>query len=106
MEPIVTNVFPKQPREVRWFSISFADLLAAYNDTPRVNAPIEFVEWPAETGAIVLVEQVFNPATGLLNILVGEGLTGTTYLVTMLLHTVSGQRLEHQVRVKVKEETK
>jgi len=103
---LITNVFPKQPREVRWFSISYADLLAAYADTPRVNTPVEFVEWPAEAGAVILVEQVFNPVTGLLSILVGEGLTGTTYLVTTLLHTISGQRLEHQVRIKVKDETR
>jgi len=106
VEPIITNAFPKQPREVRWFSISFAELLAAYEDTPRAMNPIEFDTLPTGVGAVTLEEQVFNPTTGVLKILVGGGVDATSYLLTMWIHTTNSQRLEHQVTIKVREVTK
>jgi hypothetical protein len=98
--PVITNRFPKQPREIRWFTITFADLLLAYADTPRAIAPIEFDTIPA---GIAIDEQLFTPATGLLDLLISGGTDLTDYLLTVWLHTVSGQRIEHQVTVRVKE---
>lgn len=103
MAPIITNVFPKQPREVRWFTISFTEVLVAYQDTPRAVAPIEFEPLPTAPGSVTLEDQDFDSATGRLDILVGGGTDANNYLLTLWLHTTNGQRIEHQVTVKVRE---
>lgn len=106
MDPIITNEFPKQPREKCWFPISFAERLAALNDEPRALDPIEFDPMPSTAGAVVLESIAFDPSTKMIRILVSGGLHNKKYPLTMWLHTVSGQRLEHQVTIKVKEKTK
>lgn len=99
-EPIITNEFPKQPREVKWLPVSFAELLQAYADTPRALDPIELDPPPA---GITIEDHVFDPITGRLNILVSGGADNTKYKLTMWINTTSGQRLEHEIEVKVKE---
>ena len=101
MDPIITNVFPKQPRETRWYPINFGDRLTANNDTARAIAPIEFDTIPA---GVTLDDSEFDPQTNMLRILVSGGTDGQRYQLTMWLYTTSGQKLEHQVSIKVKEE--
>ena len=98
MTTIITNTFPKQPREVKWYAISFADLLAAMSDTPRATDPIEFDAIP---DGITLEDQEF--VDGVLNVLIAGGTDKTRYKLTVFLHTTSGQKIEHQVTVSVKE---
>lgn len=100
MEPIITNTFPKQPRETKWFPVSFAELLAAEGDTARAVDPIELDTVP---DGITVVNQVFDPVTGKFQLLVSGGVDGRTYTLTMWINTTSGQRLEHEIEVKVKE---
>lgn len=99
-EPIITDTFPKQPRETKWIAVSFAELLAAEGDTPRAVAPIELDTVP---DGIAVEDQVFDPVTGKLQLLVSGGTDGRTYTLTMWINTTSGQRLEHEIEVKVKE---
>lgn len=100
MEPIITDTFPKQPRETKWIAVSFAELLAAEGDTARAVDPIELDTVP---DGITVVDQVFDPVTGKLQLLVSGGTDGRTYTLTMWINTTSGQRLEHEIEVKVKE---
>ena len=100
MEPIITNEFPKQPREIKWLAVSFAEILAAYSDAARAVDPIELA--PAPSG-IVIDDHEFDPVSGLLQILVSGGTDGIKYVLTMWMHTESGQKLEHEITVKVKE---
>ena len=99
-EPIITNVFPKQPREKKWLQVSFAELLAAEGDTARAVDPIELDTVPA---GIVVEQQAFDAVTGRFQILVSGGLDGVTYTQTMWIHTTAGQRLEHEIEIKVRE---
>lgn len=102
-EPIITNTFPKQPREVRWCQVRFDEALQAHGDTARVVDPIEVEPLAAGPGALVLEQQVFDPATNRLNLLVSGGVDGERYTITMWIYTTSGQKLEHQISVRVKE---
>jgi hypothetical protein len=95
---IITNTFPKQPREVKWYAISFAELLAAMSDTPRATDPIEFDTIP---DGITLEAQEF--VDGVLNVLIAAGTDKTRYKLTVFLYTARGQKIEHQVTVYVKE---
>lgn len=99
-EPIITNTFPKQPRETKWFPVTFAELLAAEGDTARAVDPIELDTVP---DGITVVDQVFEPVTSKFQLLVSGGVDGRTYTLTMWINTTSGQRLEHEIEVKVKE---
>lgn len=101
MEPIITNEFPKQPRESRWCPVSFAEQLAAFNDTPRAVDPIELDPVP---DGITVLEQVFDTATNRYHVLVAGGVSGRKYKLTMWINTTSGQRLEHDITIKVKEQ--
>lgn len=96
----ITNIFFKQPREIKWVAISFAELIAAQEDPADPIGPITLDTIPA---GIVLEDQNFNIATGLLLLLLSGGEDNRTYLITMWLNTVGGQKLEHQVRIRVKE---
>jgi hypothetical protein len=98
--PTITNSFPKEPRETVWVPVSFAEQLAAHSDTARSVNPIEMDAIPP---GITLDTQVFTPSTGRLNLLVSGGVDGQRYLLTMWMNTTSGQRLEHQITIKVKE---
>lgn len=100
MEPIITDTFPKQPRETKWIAVSFAELLNAVGDTARAVNPIELDTVP---DGITVEDQVFDPVTGKLQLLVSGGTNGRTYTLTMWINTTSGQRLEHEIEVKVKE---
>lgn len=99
-EPIITNTFPKQPRETKWIAVSFAELLSAEGDTARAVDPIELDTVPDD---ITVVDQVFDPVTSKLQLLVSGGVDGRTYTQTMWINTTSGQRLEHEIEIKVKE---
>lgn len=100
MEPIITDTFPKQPRETIWVPISFAEMLAAKGDTARAVNPMELDTVP---DGITVVDQVFDPVTSKFQLLVSGGADGRTYELTMWINTTSGQRLEHEIEVKVKE---
>lgn len=100
MEPIITDTFPKQPRETKWIAVSFAELLAAEGDTARAVDPIELDTVP---DGITVVDQVFGPVTSKFQLLVSGGVDGRTYTLTMWINTTSGQRIEHEIEVKVKE---
>ena len=99
-DPVITDVFPKQPRETIWVPVSFADLLAALGDTPRAVDPIELDTVP--TG-ITVVDQVFDPVASIFRLLISGGTNGQTYLLTMWINTTSGERREHEITIKVKE---
>lgn len=100
MEPVITNTFEKQPREIKWIPISFAQLIEAQQDPARAMDPITLDDIPA---GLTLVDMQYDDATSRLRLQVSGGTDGQTYLLTMWIHTLSGQKLEHQVRVKVKE---
>jgi hypothetical protein len=99
-ETVITNTFPKEPRETVWVTVSFAEQLAANGDQARAVNPIEMDTVPP---GITLGAQVFTPETGRLNLLVIGGVDGQRYPLTMWMNTTSGQRLEHQITIKVKE---
>ena len=99
-EPIITDTFPKQPRETKWIAVSFAELLAAEGEPARAVDPIELDTVPE---GITVVDQVFDPVTSKFQLLVSGGTNGRTYTLTMWINTSSGQRLEHEIEVKVKE---
>lgn len=99
-EPIITDTFPKQPRETIWLPVSFAEMLASRGDTARAVDPIELDTMP---DGITVVDQVFDPVTSKLQLLVGGGVDGRTYKLSMWINTTSGQHIEHEIKVKVKE---
>jgi len=102
-EPIVTNVVPKQPRERIGVPIHFADVLESLGDTARLVDPIELD--PVPTG-ITVQSQSFNVGTSVFRMLVADGVTGRNYVLTVWINTASGGRYEHEVTIKVKEQTK
>ena len=102
-EPIITDVFPKQPREKIWVPIHFAELLESLGETVRLVDPIELD--PVPTG-ITIETQSFNAGTSVFRMLVAGGVTGRRYTLTVWINTVSGARHEHEVTIKVKEQTK
>lgn len=99
-EPIITNEFPKKPRETRWVTISFKDRLDAEGDTPAAMTPIELDAIP--TG-ITVAAQSFNPTTCILQLLVSGGQDKSDYPLTMWINTTRGQRLQHDIVIKVRE---
>ena len=101
--PIITNEFPKQPREVKWCAISFADLLAVLGDTARAVDPIELDTVP---DGITVLDQVFDPASSIFRLRISGGEHGRSYLLTMWINTTGGERREHEITIKVKEQTK
>jgi hypothetical protein len=102
-EPIVTDVFPKQPRERIWVPIHFSELLESLGEEARALDPIELD--PVPTG-ITIESQSFNVGTSVFRMLVAGGVTGRKYVLTVWINTVSGARHEHEVTIKVKEQTK
>jgi hypothetical protein len=100
-EPIITDVFPKQPRERIWVPIHFAELLESLGDTARLVDPIELDTVPA---GIVIESQSFNAGTSIFRMLVSGGVTGRNYVLTVWINTASGARHEHEVTIKVKEQ--
>lgn len=50
-----------------------------------------------------MAAQVFNPATYILQLLASGGLDKTDYPLTMWINTTSGQRLQHDIVIKVRE---
>lgn len=100
MEPIITDTFPKQPRETIWAPVSFADLLSALGDTPRAMDPIELDAVP---DGITVDQQVFDPVSSVFRLLVSGGTDGQSYLLTMWINTTGGERREHEITIKVKE---
>lgn len=108
MEPIVTDVFEKQPREIKRFPVSFAEYLAIHQVVPRAVDPITFDVVSPDDGSDTLAidDFDFNPSTGLLWIKFSAGLHNRKYLVTMWLHTDDGQKIEHEITVRVKEQLK
>jgi hypothetical protein len=101
-DPVITNQFPKQPRETIWVPVSFSDLLSELGDTARAFDPIELDTVP--TG-ITVDSQVFDPATSVFRVLVSGGTDGQSYLLTMWINTTSGERREHEITIKVKEKS-
>lgn len=101
-EPIITNIFPKKPRETRWFPISFKAQLEANGDTPRESSPIELGAVPA---GISIVSQVFTPGTAVFQMLISGGTDKKDYPLTMWIHTTRGQRLQHDIVISVREKT-
>lgn len=91
------DTFPKQPAEVRYYDVTYADLLKKNADTPRVVDPYEVIV-PA---GLTLVASSLN--NGVIKMLFGGGTSGTKYKVTTLLHTVAAQTLEHEIIIAVKD---
>lgn len=102
-EPIITDVFPKQPREKIWVPIHFSELLESMGDTARLVDPIELDAVHAD---LIIEVQSFNAGTSVFRMLVAGGVSGRKYTLTVWINTVSGARKEHEVTIKVKEQTK
>ena len=102
MEPVITNQFPKQPREKIWVPVSFAELLSALGDTARAVDPIELDTVPV---GITVDQQVFDPVASTFRLLISGGTDGQSYLLTMWINTTSGERREHEITIKVKEKS-
>ncbi len=97
----ITDTFPKQPREIKWIPISFAELLSALGDSAYSPEPYTLDTVPS---GIAIDDQLYDMPTNKLWLLVSGGAHNRTYLLTMWLNTVGGQKLEHEVRIKVKEQ--
>lgn len=100
---IITNIFPKQPRETRRYTVSFAEALEANGDTLRASAPFEMGAVP---DGITVDSAVFDPVLARLTLTLSGGTHHTSYLLEMWVHTEEGQKLEHQVTAKVVELTR
>ena len=94
----ILETFEKQPGEIRAFTISFAKYLARTDDSARTSNPIEHL---IEAG-ITLVAAIWVEDGQYIKFYV-EGGTRKTYKATFWLNTAGGERLEADVRIKVKD---
>lgn len=95
----ILETFDKQPGETKGWPISFAKYLAKTGDSAVAVNPIEH-QVPA---GITLVSAMWVDAGQYIKFFVSGGLTGKTYKLTFWLNTVGGERLEADVKVKVKD---
>lgn len=102
-EPIITNEFPKQPREKIWVPIHFSEQLESLGEGARTSNPVEIDTIHAD---LTVEFPTYDSVSMIWRALVGGGLTGRKYTLTVWMNTVSGARHEHEVTIKVKEQTK
>ena len=97
---IITNTFPKRPSETKLFAVSFAEMLAAYEDVLQASVPFELGPIP---DGIVIESQDFDTVLARLTLMVSGGVSGKYYALKMWINTAKSQRLEHQVYFKVQD---
>jgi hypothetical protein len=95
----ILQTFEMQPGEVKGWSISFAKYLARTGDSARPTTPIEYLV----PEGITLVAAMWVDEGGYLKFFVSSPLKAKTYKLTFWLNTTGGERLEADVKVKVKD---
>lgn len=95
----ILETFEKQPGETKGWPISFDKYLTKTQDSAVAGNPIETLV-PA---GITLVSAMWVDAGKYIKFFVSGGLTGKTYKLTFWLNTEGGERLEADVKVKVKD---
>lgn len=95
----ILETFDKQPGETKGWPISFAKYLAHTGDTARADNPVESL---VQDG-ITLVAAVWVEDGDYIKFFVSGGVSGKSYKLTFWLNTAGGERLEADVRVKVKD---
>lgn len=95
----ILQTFEMQPGEIKGWPISFAKYLAATNQSALELNPIEY-QVPA---GITLVGAFWVAEGGYIKFFVSNPLSRRTYKLTFWLHTSGGERLEADVKVKVKD---
>lgn len=95
----ILETFDKQPGETKGWPISFARYLARTGDTARELNPIESQIPPG----ITLEAAVWVANGNYIKFFVSGGQDRKTYKATFWLNTAGGERLEADVRIKVKD---
>lgn len=95
----ILQIFEKQPGETKAWPVSFAKYLARTGDEAIPSNPVEH---QADSG-ISIVAVVWVAEGNYLKFWVSGGVSGKAYKVTFWLNTLGGERLEADVRVKVKD---
>ena len=96
----ILETFEMQPGEVRGFTISFAKYLARVGDSARASNPVEQL---VQEGITVLAV-VWVGSGNYLKFFVSPDSNKTrSYKATFWLNTAGGERLEADVRIKVKD---
>ena len=95
----ILETFNKQPGETRAFDISFADYLARNNTAAR---PVDPVQVAVDTG-LTLVASIWVEEGGYVKLDLSGGQRWRTDKVTAWLYTIGGERLEADIKVRVKD---
>lgn len=97
----ILETFEMQPGEIRAFDISFAKYLARNNTTAR---PVDPIETLVQDGLTLVAALWVNEGGYVKLYFDGAGSQNRkTYKATAWLHTAGGERLEADIRIKVKD---
>ncbi len=91
--------FTKQPAERKRYSIDYSDWL----DTGETISTVSFVTTPASAGALVVDANSITAAGKSVVFFANDGVSGTTYTVTVTITTSGGQIKEDEILFAVRE---